>query len=138
MKDFLENTLRDHGLRATPQRVAVLEAVMASDHPDAEAIYEFARSHQQSMSLATVYHVLDKLYLAGLVSVLDFTSRRLYDGRTTAHDHVRCRDCGRVDDMQRVVDTRLVPPAGDGWLIQDAALVWEGLCLQCQGRRAHE
>lgn len=134
--NVLEDTLRDHRLRATPQRVAVLEAVMASDHPDAETVYAVARGHLKSMSLATVYHVLDKLSEVGLVSVLDFAGRRLYDGRVNDHDHVRCRGCGRVDDVDRDGGTRIVVPEGHGWRMHQASLLWEGLCTECQGRMA--
>ncbi len=136
--DVLEDILRNYGLRATPQRAAVLKAVMASDHPDADTVYALAREHQPSMSLATVYHVLDKLSEVGLVSVLDFAGRRLYDGRISDHDHVRCRRCGRVDDVDRDQETRIVTAQCPGWRIHHAAVLWEGLCPVCQQGMAHD
>ena len=128
----MEEELRAHGLRATPQRVVVLEALGALSHPDAEAVLAYAQTRQASMSVATVYNVLEKLRLAGLVNVLEVRGRRCFDIRMDSHDHVRCRQCGRLDDMARHPGTRIVVPEESHWVIDDQSLVWEGLCPSCQ------
>nr|WP_275107368.1 Fur family transcriptional regulator [Sulfobacillus harzensis] len=128
----MEEKLRTHGLRATPQRVAVMEALLAEDHPDAETIFAHTRKQQQSMSLATVYHVLEKFEEAGLVSRLEMSGRRLYDGRTVPHDHVRCRACGRIEDVLRHPETQVMAPRGHGWRLTAPSLTWDGVCPDCQ------
>lgn len=133
----LEAQLRDYGLRATPQRVVVLEGLVATSHPDAETIYAFAQARHPSLSLATVYNVLEKLTQAGLVRTLEFHGRRCYDLRIESHDHVRCRNCGKLADVERDPATRLIQPPSAAWLIQDESLVWEGLCPDCRGGMAH-
>ncbi len=133
----IEEFLRDRGLRATPQRVLVVEALMDASHPDVETIFAYAQARQSTMSLATVYNVLDKLRAAGVVMVLDFHGRRYYDLRVESHDHVRCRNCGRLDDILRDPNTRLIRPAAHPWVIEDQSLVWQGLCPVCQNGYSH-
>lgn len=132
MTQSVETLLRSRGLRATPQRVLVVEALTVLSHPDAEAVYSYALKRQSSMSLATVYNVLEKLREAGVVVMLEFHGRRYFDIRVDDHDHVHCRSCGRLTDVSRHPSTRLVAPQTSPWLIEDQSLVWEGLCPACQ------
>ncbi len=127
-----EELLRGHGLRATPQRTMVLEALTRLSHPDADAVYGYAQSRFSSMSLATVYNVLDKLRQVGLIVMLDLHGRRYFDLRVEPHDHVRCRHCGNLADVARDPATRLVMPSVASWVIDDQELVWEGLCPNCR------
>lgn len=54
-RDDLASTLRSHSLRVTPQRLAVLAVLHASDqHLSAEEVYENVRNVMPSVSLATV------------------------------------------------------------------------------------
>lgn len=124
--------LRQYGLRATPQRITVMQALTAVSHPDADQVYAYARERQASLSLATVYHVLDKFEDVGLISILEFHGRRYYDVRTEKHDHIRCRGCGRLTDVERDPKTILTQPDAQTWRILDQSLVWEGLCPACQ------
>lgn len=133
----MEEELRAHGLRATPQRVVVMEALWALSHPDAETVLAFAQARQASMSVATVYNVLERLRVAGLVATMDVRGRRCFDVRTDSHDHVRCRQCGRLDDMVRHPRTRLVAPDQSSWVIDNQSLMWEGLCPGCQREVQH-
>lgn len=127
-----ETLLRQHGLRATPQRAIVMEALMSLSHPDVDAVFAYAQRRQSSMSLATVYNVLEKFRAAGLVALLDFHGRRYFDMRVEHHDHVHCRECGRLADVSRDPATQLVVPSVASWVIDDQALVWEGVCPACQ------
>ncbi len=133
----MEEELRAQGLRATPQRVVVMEALRALSHPDAEAVLAFAQTRHTSMSVATVYNVLEKLRRAGLVAAVDVRGRRCFDIRTESHDHVRCRQCGRLNDMDRHPATRIVAPDQESWVIDNQSVLWEGLCPTCQREVQH-
>ena len=128
----VEELLREHGLRATPQRMTVVMALTHLSHPDADAVYSYARGRLSSMSLATVYNVLDKLRQVGLITMLDLHGRRYFDLRVEPHDHVRCRNCGQLLDVARDPGTRLVMPSVASWMIENQELVWEGLCPSCR------
>ena len=67
--------LKEKGLKATPQRIAIYKYLEDSkDHPSAETIYRTLRESHPTMSLATVYKTLDSLKKAGLLQQLNAVS----------------------------------------------------------------
>ena len=69
-QDFT-TTLKQAGMRLTPQRMAICEFVLNTDtHPTAAQIYENMRSEYPSLSLMTVYNTLNALVNLGMVNVL--------------------------------------------------------------------
>lgn len=131
----VEEVLRESGLRATPQRLAVYEALRVLSHPDAETIYGHVQNHHASLSLATVYHVLDRFNDAGLIGILDVNGRRHYDILPENHDHLWCRGCGEIRDVLPSSDVGMAAPTEEGWIVEGMALVWLGLCADCQSAR---
>src|SRR4051812_2942959 len=81
MADFVTHC-REKGLAVTPQRVAILRALLDSgDHPSAEEIFIKVRVEQPMISLATVHRTLETLCdagEAGKVTLLHDAAR--YDG----------------------------------------------------------
>ena len=58
LKDALD-TLKNNGVRITPQRHAILEYLISSkSHPTADEIYKSLASNFPNMSVATVYNNL--------------------------------------------------------------------------------
>ena len=47
------------GVKATPQRISVYEALLPLKHPSAEAVLERVRSILPTVTVATVYNTLD-------------------------------------------------------------------------------
>lgn len=97
----LKATLRDHELKATSQRIALLKLLESThEHFDAEEIYFQLRSKQKNVSRATVYRSLEALVEQDLVSKLDFGDGRmryeLSKGEDEHHDHLICEHCGKV------------------------------------------
>ena len=94
-------TLKNSGVRITPQRHAVLEYLMQSlNHPTADEIYRALESKFPNMSVATVYNNLRVFQEIGLVRELtygDASSR--YDCNTSKHYHVICNECGKIVDF---------------------------------------
>ena len=61
-------------------------------------------------STPTVYATLELLVELGLVRKLCFDAgTALYDARTEPHQHVVCRHCGRVEDLDIELDCELGP-----------------------------
>src|SRR5258708_4628164 len=80
------------GLAVTPQRLSIIEALLAAtDHPRAEQIYAAVRERRPHISLATVHRTLETLCRIGearKVTMLHDSAR--YDGNLTPHQHVVC------------------------------------------------
>ena len=96
----LTASFRDRGLRITPQRVAVFEALHASTgHPTAESIYQTVVVDQPSISLKTVYQTLNDLTDMGEIRRLDLgSSATRFDPNIDDHHHLVCDDCGVITD----------------------------------------
>ena len=64
----LAERCRAAGLKATPQRIAVLRSLVLSDqHPSPESTYSDVRMSLPSISRGTVYKTLETLEEAGLI-----------------------------------------------------------------------
>ncbi len=94
--------LRHLGLRVTPQRLFVLEALaVQGGHLTAEEIMRWAAQRLPALNLATVYRTLDLLVSVGLVAQTD-----LGGGAATfelvgnsPHHHLVCERCGEVSEL---------------------------------------
>ena len=102
----------ERGLRATRQRTAIYEALMATKrHPTAEELFDSVQRTCPGMSRATVYNNIDALADAGLIQVLPpegHNGPARYDATTDQHIHLRDAKTGRVADAPEVLSASLV------------------------------
>lgn len=140
--DTASKALRAQGLRMTAQRRLILKTLNeATEHLDAETLYQRLRERDRSVSLATVYRTLNVLHKAGLVDqrFLDQDhSRGFYEIREgKEHYHFTCRGCGQVIEFETELVNRLCRElsARHGVRVQRTALHVEGLCAACLNRR---
>jgi len=132
----LSRRLREHGLRVTLPRLAVLEYLAAStSHPTAEDVEGAVNRLVPTASRASVYNVLHSLADAGLVEELVFDDAvTRYDANLTRHHHFVCTRCRRVSD----VDWDAAAPLGtrsDGSTVESVSVTFRGLCAACNGDR---
>ncbi len=136
----LEDRMRHASLRVTRPRVAVLEAVQARPHADTRSIVEDVRRELGTVSVQAVYNVLDVLSAAGLVRRIDPPgSVARYEARVgDNHHHLVCRSCGAIEDVECVVGEApcLSPSHAHGFVIDEADVVFRGLCPACAAHAA--
>jgi Fe2+ or Zn2+ uptake regulation protein/O6-methylguanine-DNA--protein-cysteine methyltransferase len=130
--ESIRETLKQHGLRTTPQRQAILEAFdeQAGEHLSAEEIHSRASRKLTSLSRATVYATLAELTDLGLVSAVGLPEPVRYERNTDRHDHFRCRVCLRLFDL----DSDPARPSETGparFVIERVDLRAEGVCADC-------
>ncbi|MEW6308014.1 MAG: Fur family transcriptional regulator [Bacillota bacterium] len=127
--------LHRHGLKATPQRLAVLKALSETvAHPTAETVHRAVQPLRPGTSLATVYNVLNLLAREGLIMELtmaDAASR--FDYTVQPHAHIVCTGCGRVADIQVPVPAEAGSQAESvsGFRVDKVRLEFRGLCPDC-------
>ena len=98
-EDF-SNKLIEKGLKVTPQRIAILEAIVKlNNHPTAENIIEYIRKNHPNIATATVYKVLDALVSSELIKKVK-TERDImrYDAIMESHHHLYCSKSDRIED----------------------------------------
>jgi len=127
--------LREHGLRVTAARVAVLSAIGRQPHALADEIATAARDHLGALSTAAVYEVLNTFAEVGLVRRIEPAgSSARYETRTADnHHHAVCRRCGAVSDIDCAVGHApcLEPSNTNGFVIEEAEVTWWGICANC-------
>ncbi len=101
LKQFIDTK----GLRNTPQRDAIVEAIFANDeHFTADELWERIRKTQSRSSRATVYRTISLLVEARLLHEIDLgDDQKTYDPNfveSPAHNHLICIDCGKVVEFE--------------------------------------
>lgn len=128
--------LRDAGLRVTSPRLAVLAAVDAHPHSDAETLHTRLAGTHPRLSVQSVHNVLRDLTRSALVRRIEpADSPALYESRVgDNHHHVVCRGCGAVRDVACTVGHApcLEPSDADGFDIDLAEVVFWGVCPGCR------
>lgn len=134
---YLVNKLRQHGCRMTPQRLAILEAVLSNDsHPTVEQVYEKVRDRFPMTSLATVYKTIALLKEVGEIRELSFgTGSNRYDAlNPEPHPHLICIRCHKIIDPDIRIFEDLPGELTNryGYRITQQRVDFYGLCPDCQ------
>jgi len=96
----LLKVLKTNGLKATPQRVAVLKELDKKTHPTMDEMYESIKKEHPSISLATVYKNVNILREHGIVIEINVPNGKMkYDYLSVPHIHMVCTECGNVEDL---------------------------------------
>ncbi len=126
-------------MRMTPQRRVILEELRkVNDHPAADEIYRRVRKRLPKISLGTVYRNLEVLCELGKIQRLELSgSTKRYDGVPTKHYHIRCVECGRVDDAPIAPLNQLEDDLYGTTVYEIIGhnLEFTGLCPQCSRLR---
>ena len=127
-------------MRVTRPRMAVLNAVHEHPHADTDTILGVVRGDLGEVSTQAVYDVLRALTAAGLVRrIAPAGSVARYESRVgDNHHHVVCRSCGEIADVDCAVDLTpcLTASEDHGYLIDEAEVVYWGLCPDCSTARS--
>jgi Fur family transcriptional regulator, peroxide stress response regulator len=97
----IRNRLTEKGLKVTPQRIAILEAIIKlNNHPSADNIIYFIRNNHPNIATATVYKVLDALVANELIRKVK-TERDVmrYDAIMESHHHIYFSESDRIEDF---------------------------------------
>jgi Fur family transcriptional regulator, stress-responsive regulator len=129
------NLLREHGLQATAQRLAVLRAVGRRPHSTADDVAAEVRGEIGTISRQAVYDALGALADSGLIRrIQPAGSPARYEDRVgDNHHHLICRACGKTVDVDCAVgETPCLTAAADsGYRIDEAEVIYWGTCPAC-------
>ncbi len=140
LKEALD-TLKETGVRITPQRHAILEYLINSmSHPTADDIYKALEGKFPNMSVATVYNNLRVFKEVGLVKELPYgDSSSRFDFITTQHYHVICEECGKIVDFHYpgLDEVEALAAHVTGFKVSHHRMEIYGSCQECQKKCAH-
>lgn len=100
LKEDIRKKFLDKGLRITPQRIVIFEAIhKLKNHPTADNIIEYIRKNHPNIAIGTVYKVLDTLIENNLIKkVKTDTDTMRYDSIIEKHHHIYYSDSDKIED----------------------------------------
>lgn len=95
----LRVSLNKKGLKVTPQRIAVLEAVLTLNHPSTDRILEYVHLNFPGVARGTAYNILESFVEKGLICKVKTDNGVMrYDAVLEKHHHLYCVECDVVED----------------------------------------
>lgn len=102
MTNFFREILKEKGLKVTPQRVAIYDAIVSlKNHPTAENVIDYIKINHPNISVGTVYKVLDSLVENELLKKVKTEKDIMrYDAVLSNHHHLYCTETERIEDYE--------------------------------------
>ncbi len=95
----LKEILAARGLKITPQRLVVLEALEKNHHPTADHIISYIRQNHPNIAIGTVYKTLETFVDKGIIQKVKTEKDVMrYDAITEKHHHLYCSESDRIED----------------------------------------
>lgn len=95
----IKEKIQQSGLKATPQRIAVYNAMMKLGHASADMVVDTLKDSFPTLTVATIYNVLESFVEAGLVVRRYSSNNKMYfDVNTYEHAHVYDRKTNTYRD----------------------------------------
>lgn len=125
------------GLKVTHQRTAVYAMLAATDsHPSPEDVYSAIRRDLPSISLATVYKILDLFHKHGFLRRVSTDGQvARYDANVGSHHHLICTSCGKIKDaeVRGCNDLSVTVADQPDFQVGRYDIIFHGLCEACGG-----
>ena len=132
MKNYTD-ILRSYNLKATPQRLVIIESIDNYGHINIDTLYEEVKSKFSSISLATIYKNINSMINNMLLSEVKIPNdKSVYEIVKEQHSHLVCNTCGDVIDI-KIDTTRIVECISSDYKfsIDKSDLVFSGCCESC-------
>lgn len=128
------DTLREHNLKVTPQRLAIAEAIDAKGHMSLDELYGVMLQKFSSISLATIYKNINIMLENAFIQEVKLPqAKSVYELTKEAHAHLCCKMCGAVEDID-LQSASLLQEAQErsSFAIEEVHIVLSGICQKCQ------
>ena len=133
----LKEVFRDKGLRLTPQRRAILEALQGQGFKTALELFQEVNRLHPGINFSTLYRNLELFIQAGLICRLKGPGGALYGWRRISkhHHHAVCKICGAAYPLSRCP----LEGMGEelerlGFTVTEHCFEVYGLCENCRCR----
>ena len=128
---------RENGLKCTPQRIAVLKIIEASNtHLSVDKIHNMVKKFLPNVGLATIYRSLDSLVELGLIEKVHLDDGcHSYTSASGGHKHALvCRECDQIVNYEDcpLEDIKEQISKKTGFRIENHYLQLFGTCRACQ------
>ncbi len=136
IKDKYGPLLKDAGLKSTPERFAIINALTNSKKPlSVKELKE--RLASEAIDQATIYRTLQSLTQNNIVRTVNFQHDHNHYELVSEihHHHLICQSCGKVVDVSKCDTSNIeneVKKLGNFAKINYHALEFFGICKTCK------
>jgi Fur family ferric uptake transcriptional regulator len=130
----LRETLHRQGMRMTPQRQLVLDALLELAHATPEQVCQHVQRSTPTVNITTIYRTLDLLDRLGLVRHTHLGhGAPSYSVEDHQHVHLVCHVCGSIQEIPCELLDPLVGTLRerDGFELDASHLALSGTCRDC-------
>jgi len=133
MNDFT-NILRQHNLKATPQRLEIIHTIFMYGHINIDKLYEEVKNKFTSISLATIYKNINAMIDNLLLEEVKLPNKKsVYEIIKQKHSHLLCIKCSSVVDIDiELNNIKEEIPKNLNFTIKNSDLVISGICQDCK------
>jgi Fur family peroxide stress response transcriptional regulator len=125
--------LKEHNIKITPQRLAIIQLMDQHGHISVRDIYEKIKESFPSLSLATVYKNINAMMENRFINELKIVGQEnKYELAKERHSHLICRKCGEIEDLH--IDTASLTnsvPDEKEFKVEEVSIQFFGLCKKC-------
>jgi len=136
--DSFENYIRSKGLKITPERLAILAAIVTfNGHFNADELYAAVLTNGEKISRATVYRSLPLFTESRIIhETIRCGEKSSYESAIgiAHHDHLLCLKCGKVLEFMNHEIERLQDELCKKYQFEsvDHSMSIRGYCKSCQ------
>jgi Fur family transcriptional regulator, ferric uptake regulator len=131
-------TLKDQGLKLTPQRRLIVDIIHdARSHLTAEDIIARVQKKMPGVNKSTIYRTLELLENAGCVLKSEADDHFIYHHAEEGHHHhLICSRCGRTEECSDNIFLAVEKTLSNkyGFQVDFKHLVISGLCRSCRNQ----
>jgi Fur family ferric uptake transcriptional regulator/Fur family peroxide stress response transcriptional regulator len=135
MTDYAK-LLKASELKATFQRMHILESIDNHGHMSIDAIYEEVVKTHPSLSLATVYKNIILMVEKGVLVEVPITGKKpKYELVKDDHIHLVCTECGEVEDGPHNINADALFSSmtkEENFSLSKQQINLYGVCAHCQ------
>ena len=135
MRDYVA-LLKENDLKATFQRMNILEVIDKNGHMSVEDIYEEVIKVHPSISLATIYKNIILMMEKGVLNEVPIAGKKpKYELSKMDHIHLVCTECGEVEDKPCMEATDKVfsdLSSREHFKVNSRQVNLYGVCASCQ------
>lgn len=126
--------LQHHQLKATLQRIAIMELMDHAGHISIDDLFQAIRKRFASISLATLYKNIHTMIHVSLIREVKIPGQKSkYEIEKTSHAHVLCKTCNELKDIPfdpaaLIQDTAKI----SDYIADEVSIVISGICPNYQ------
>ena len=127
-----QKILKDSGLKATHQRLAILDEIERFGHVQMETLFETLHTLYPTLALGTLYRNISELKAKYIIKEVQVDNQKVYYETIKAqHQHFICKECHDVQDVMIDSDT-INAQFSKSVQIDRVDIAIYGICKKCK------